>query len=128
MTMRIAVSLIFIVLAVGCLAQSVSKLKPGTSTYKAVTLAARKEFQKSAAYPIKTPGGYVKRFGNWAYIHDRLEFVNPKHIGDGEGIALLKFSKGKWKVIEAEVGSGGMEDLTDDWTRKYKLPKTFLND
>lgn len=109
-------------------AQTVSNLKPGTSTYKSVTLAAKKEFQKSSAHPIKTPGGYVKRYGNWAYIHDRLAFVNPKHIGDGEGIALLKLSKGKWKVVEAEVGSGGMEDLTEEWARKYKLPKAFLND
>lgn len=126
--MRFSLCVVLLLLSLTAFGQSVSKIKPGTSTYKSVTLTAKKEFQKSAAYPIKTPGGYVKRFGNWAYIHDRLDFENPKHIGDGEGIALLKFSKGKWKVVEAEVGSGNMDELAEEWARKYKLPKTFVND
>lgn len=126
--MRLITVVLLSVLFVSSFAQSVSKVKPGTNVYKSIALAAKKEFQKSAAFPIKTPGGIVKRYGNWAYIHDRLEFVNPKHIGDGEGIALLKFTKGKWSVITAEVGSGNMEELAEEWARKYKLPKAFLND
>ncbi len=126
--MRIRFCILVLILSVTAFGQSLTKVKPGTSHYKAITLSAKKEFQKSAAFPIKTPGGTVKRFGVWAYVHDRLDFVNPKHIGDGEGIALLKLQNGKWKVLEAEVGSGGMEEITKDWIRKYKLPKTFLND
>ncbi|MBC8066652.1 MAG: hypothetical protein H7Y17_17615 [Chlorobia bacterium] len=108
-------------------AQSVAKVKPGTSTFKAIVLAAKKEFQKSAAHPIKTPSDIVRRAGNWAYVADRLAFVNPKHIGDGDGMALLKLKNGKWVVVVSEVGSGGMEEIAEEWTKRYKLPKGLAN-
>jgi hypothetical protein len=125
MVYRLALAVIFCISF--CFAQTNHKVKPGTPTYRAIVLAAKSEFQKSAAYPIKTPGGKVLRAGDWAYVEDILAFVNPKHIGDGDGTALLKLKKGKWVVIEAVVGSGGMENLGAEWTKKYKLPKGFID-
>lgn len=125
--MKIQFLLVVVLLGATSFAQSVVKVKPGTTTFKALVLAAKKEFQKSAAHPIKTPSDIVRRAGNWAYVADRLSFVNPKHIGDGDGMALLKLKNGKWVVVASEVGSGGMEEIAEEWTKRYKLPKGLAN-
>lgn len=104
-------------------AQKLTNLKPGSKDHVAIMKAAKVKFQTAAAFPLKTPKGPVRRSGNWAYFRERLFFTNPKHIGDGDGMALLKLSKGKWVIVEWNVGSGGMEDLAQEWTKTYKLPK-----
>jgi hypothetical protein len=113
---------LFLCVAV-CTAQIIKTVKPGSKDFKAIVAAARAQYQTAAAFPIKTPKGPVRRAGNWAFLHERLHFVDPKKVGDGEGMALLKFTGGKWKVIEWNVGSGGMEDFAEEWTQRYKLPK-----
>jgi hypothetical protein len=88
---------------------------------------AKAEFQKSAAWPLKTPDCNIHRAGDWAYLDDILAFVNPKHVGDGEGMALLRLKKGKWVIVEAIVGSGGFPETAQEWRRKYKLPKGLVD-
>lgn len=121
MRFRLGLSIVFCITV--CLAQQVVKLNPGSSSYIEIVSIAKIEFQKNAAFPIKTPRGTVRRAGAWAYIRDVLTFVDPRHVGDGEGVALLKLRNGRWRIVEATVGSGGFEDLGKQWTKRYKLPK-----
>lgn len=127
MKVRVLLAFGLVLLLFGsALAQAVTKVRKGSADYLAIVRVAKAEFQKSAAFPIKTPAGLVRRCGNYAYVSDVLAFVDPKHVGDGQGMALLKLKGKKWVIVDSTVGSGGMEDLAADWAKQYKLPKALF--
>ncbi len=80
----------------------------------------------NVAYPVRVTGDIVRRCGDYAFLYSQIPFVNPKHQGDGQAMALLHKSKGHWKVLECTVGSGGMNDLAKDWMKKYRLPSALM--
>lgn len=121
--MRLSIFVALILTAGFCFAQTIRTVKRGSKDYLAIVNAAKAKFQTAAAAPIRTPAGRIIDCEGYAYLRERLRFVDPKRVGDGDGMALLKRVRGKWRVVEWNVGSGGMEDLAAEWTKKYKLPK-----
>lgn len=104
------------------------QVKRGSADYKAIVRVVTPFANQHAVSPVTIRGDVVRRSGNWAFVLSRLDFVDGKTIGDGDLMAVLKKKNGKWILKEAAVGSGGMEDLAEDWRKKHHLPKGLVTD
>jgi hypothetical protein len=101
------------------------KVRRGSADYKAIIQAVTPFANAHAAYPVRVTGDTLRRSGDWVFLMSNLEFVNPKHQGDGRLMAILKKGR-RWTIREITVGSGGLEDMAADWEKKYKLPKGLV--
>lgn len=117
---------LLLALVAACTNAQITNISRRSADYKTIIRLVGVAIKDGVAYPVRVEGDIVRRSGNYAFVYSSLPFVNPKHQGDGMGMALLKKSNGRWKVVESVVGSGGMSDLANDWAKKYRLPKKLV--
>ena len=105
-------------------AQRVTKIKRGSSDFRAIIQEVTPYANAHAAFPVRVPGDTLRRWGDWAFLSSSLRSVDPKDRGDGTLIALLKKGR-KWTIREIALGTAGLDQLEAQWAKKHALPKGF---
>lgn len=94
--------------------------------YRKIIAVLTPVVRTQAAGPIRLTGDVVRRAGSWAFVRSGIKFINPKMVGDGEAMALLRLRGSRWTIVEETVGSGGMEDMADEWRHKHHTPAGLI--
>lgn len=106
------------------LAQKVTPIRKGSKDFETILRLVSPKFQSASGVPIRFPAEKVRRYGDWCLFISSIKEVRTGKTGDDSAAALLQKIRGKWKVVDWDLG--WIDDTASGWLKKYHLPATMV--